>query len=240
MKIRVLIVEDDKLFAWSLENMFDNLGRFEVISVFDNAEEAVVFLKANPYSVDVLIIDLILKGKMRGYDIIDKLPAIGIHVVFITGWDDESIYRGLIKNLKCSYLVKPFHKFTLDSTIRVLMESSSQENVSDNDDDSRFYIRLGAKQEVVNSLKIDWIESSRNYCTIHNDNKIYTIKRSLKNVFSLLPEGKFIFIHKSYIVRINLIKKINIKDQFIWIGEKKFPLGRTYFKRVQEIFTQMG
>lgn len=241
MLTKVVIVENDNLHTWSLENMFEQLGNYQILATFVTAEEALPFIIKNEAEINILLVDILLDGEKRGTDLVLALKNRHYPVIFMTEWKDESLYRQLLNLPNHAFLVKPFHRFTLDSTIKVLLskveipKEPKPENSSD-----RLYVRVGTKQEVLNTMDINWIVSNRNYCCIHTEKKQYTIKRSMKLVYAMLPSDKFIFIHQSYIVRLSLIKKIDIKALQVVVGDHAFPLGRTFIKNLRQKFQQLG
>jgi DNA-binding LytR/AlgR family response regulator len=59
------------------------------------------------------------------------------------------------------------------------------------------------------------------------DKRIITYS-TLKNICESLPKTNFIQTHKSYIISIKHIDKID--NDSIWINEKELPIGNTYRK----------
>ena len=241
MPTNVVIIENDNLYTWTLENMLEQLGNYHLLATFKEAEEALPFIQANEAAIDVLLVDILLDGIMKGHELVAKLKNRTIPVVFMTEWKDEGLYRQLSNLPNHAFLVKSFHRFTLDSTIKVLVSKNEVKVATPPPVEANLaYIRVGTKQEVIDPLEIRWIEANRNYCCIHTDKRQYTIKRSMKLIYSLLPPEKFIFIHQSYIVRIDLIKKIDIKALQVVVGDSPFPLGRTFIKNLRQKFQQLG
>ena len=239
MSINLIIVENEKLFSWNIENMLEQLGKYCVLATFSDAETALPYIEKCTSTIDMILLDIMLDGKMTGIDLANKLIDRKIPILFMTEWQDEASYQIITSFTHHGYLAKPFHKYTLDSSIKLLL-SSTHHNQPIIGTDSLTYIRIGAKQEIIDPKTIHWIEANRNYCTIHTQTKQYTVKRSLKTLYSQLPSDQFIFIHKSFIVQLPLIKKIDIKEQIVLIGDKTLPLGRTYIKNLRQHLMQLG
>lgn len=240
MVLKTLIIEDDKLFSWTLESMLQELGNYQILASCQDAETALQYLEDND-DVDIIILDILLNGGMNGIDFAKMISAKNIPVVFITKWQDDALYQACSVIPNHSFIVKPFFKFTLDSTISVLL--SKMQTVIQQEPipvEMLTFVRIGAKQEIIEPKEIMWIEAKRNYCTIHTAQKQYTVKRSLKNLYSQLAPEQFVFIHKSFLVKLSLIKKIDIKSQTVLVNETIFPLGRTYIKNLRQHLVQMG
>lgn len=240
MPINVVLVENDKLFSWNIENMLQQLGKYNLLATFRDAETAYKYIKENLSTIDVLLLDIMLDGKLTGIDLAQRIVEYKIPTLFMTEWQDDAAYQTITSFVHQGYLAKPFHKYTLDSSIKLLLNASNQLNIPAPSSEQLTYIRIGAKQEIVNPKDIVSIEAKRNYCTIHTQTKQYTLKRSLKSVYSQLPADAFIFIHKSFIVQLDLIKKVDIKEQLVLVGDKTLPLGRTYIKNLRQHLLQLG
>ena len=55
---------------------------------------------------------------------------------------------------------------------------------------------------------------------------------TLKHLLERLPNNQFIQIHKSYIIALSHIDKI--ENDAVWIREKQLPIGNTYRKHFFE------
>ena len=67
--IKILVVEDENIVALDIENRLKNLG-FTVLPVISSGEEAVE--KAYEYKPDLILMDILLKGKINGIDAAKK------------------------------------------------------------------------------------------------------------------------------------------------------------------------
>lgn len=76
--------------------------------------------------------------------------------------------------------------------------------------------------------KVVAISALRDYIQIYakGRSKPYVLYKTLKEMYSALPEGKFVQIHRSHVVRISEIKKINPSS--LWVDEMELPLSRSF------------
>lgn len=82
---------------------------------------------------------------------------------------------------------------------------------------------------VVRRLRIEDIlfaEAMGDYVKIYTEEKLYAIHSKLKTVEERLPWGKFLRIHRSYIVAINKIDFL--QDSSLNIGGKFLPVSDAY------------
>src|SRR5450759_3991479 len=87
---RVLMVEDEMIVAWLLEDTLTDLG-CAVIGPAGNVNQALAMIEAE--AIDVAVLDINLNGQMS-YPIADALAARGVPLVFSTGYDKDRMLDG--------------------------------------------------------------------------------------------------------------------------------------------------
>ena len=76
---------------------------------------------------------------------------------------------------------------------------------------------------------IQYIEGRNNYACFHLDHRDDVVSQiALKNVMDLLPEGKFVRIHRSYIVPLWRIEKRTSAEVQLMGVRERLPIGRAY------------
>jgi DNA-binding LytR/AlgR family response regulator len=240
MLIKVIIVEDEILHAWGIEQMFEELGGYCLANTFQDATTAFTYIEKEYNNIDIALIDIQLKGLENGIDLARKIIHLNIPVIFITQDENEKNYLNVKDIPRNSFLTKPFSKYTLDSVIRLLLSTVPKTTLIEPASDSLIFVKVGNKKEVIQPASIFWIEANRNYCTIHIADKHYILKCSLKSLYGKLPKDIFIHIHKSFVVKLSLIKRIDLKAKRVWIGDMPLPLGRRYVKDLQQHLIYLG
>jgi two-component system LytT family response regulator len=72
----------------------------------------------------------------------------------------------------------------------------------------RILIKNSDKNIFVDVGEINWIEASGNYVKLHLEDSTYLIRGSLKKLQQKLDPLKFIRIHRSAMVNVNMVKTI--------------------------------
>src|SRR4051812_14064460 len=87
-KTKILVVEDEGIIAADIQDRLQAMG-YHVPSTIPSAEEA---LKSIPQSrPDLVLMDIILKGKMDGIEAADiQRQQFDIPVVFLTSHSDQN------------------------------------------------------------------------------------------------------------------------------------------------------
>lgn len=73
-----------------------------------------------------------------------------------------------------------------------------------------------------------WLKGDGNYTTLVTRTSVFSVRNILKDFESVLPEGRFMRIHKSYIVQVSEINAINPRE--LKVGSDLVPVGRTYYQ----------
>jgi CheY-like chemotaxis protein len=100
---RILIVEDEPMVAWVLDDMLNDFG-CAVVGTADRIEEAVAMI--GEHDIDAVVLDVNLRSVMS-YPVADMLVARRVPFVFTTGYARTRLleaYRAF------PYLLKPYHR----------------------------------------------------------------------------------------------------------------------------------
>jgi CheY-like chemotaxis protein len=111
---KVLVVEDEMIVAWLLEDMLADLG-CAVVGPAASVKQALAMIDAE--TIDVAVLDVNLKGQMS-YPIADVLAARGVPFVFSTGYDKDRLLDGY---RTFPVMQKPFHQSELENMLAQLL-----------------------------------------------------------------------------------------------------------------------
>ncbi|MBD3392769.1 MAG: response regulator [Chitinivibrionales bacterium] len=103
----VLLVEDEPLMRDVTGGLLEEIG-FSVVSA-ESSAEAIKHLQANPESVDIAVLDLLLPD-MHGTECLDKLREIkpGLPAVVVSGMQPEGRLEEALKEPRTAFVNKPF------------------------------------------------------------------------------------------------------------------------------------
>jgi DNA-binding LytR/AlgR family response regulator len=90
------------------------------------------------------------------------------------------------------------------------------------------FVRVQNHLQKILVEEIRWIHADGNYCYIHLDQKKFALKTSLKRLMNRLPKGHFVRIHKSYVVCLRDVEKIDVQSNELSVGVTTLPIGRTF------------
>lgn len=121
----ILIVEDENVVAMEIQDRLENFG-YNVAGFATSGEEAIK--KAEVLSPDLVLMDVMLKGKMDGVEAAEMIRAcFDIPVIFLTAFSDEDTLQRAKMTKPFGYLIKPFDERELRSTIEIAMYKHEME-----------------------------------------------------------------------------------------------------------------
>ena len=121
----ILVVEDDKFTARSLNHYLVQLG-YIVLATVESGEEAL--LKVKEFSPDIILMDILLQGTYDGIDTSQKIKAeYDVPVIYITsGAQKELIHRAKLTT-PFGFIIKPFTQEDLFTQIEIALYKHSNE-----------------------------------------------------------------------------------------------------------------
>ena len=125
-KTRVLVVEDEAIVATDIRKILDNLG-YEVVGTASSGKTAIQKAKEN--KPDLVLMDIVLKGKMDGIEAAEQIrQRFNIPVVYLTAYADNQILKRAKVTEPFGYIVKPFEDRELKSVIEMALYKARIEN----------------------------------------------------------------------------------------------------------------
>ncbi len=239
MKITCIAVDDEPLALQKMHDYIMRVGYLELLAEFDNALDALDFLKSN--SVDLVFLDIQME-ELTGIQMIESMK-IKPKVVFTTAYDEYAI-KGYELDI-CDYLLKPisFTRFLQScEKIHGMLNKEPEEEYkpiiipADQNKQDFFFVKDGSVTQKVMLNDILFVEGMKDYLRIHTtSDKIMTLL-SFKKLEQSLTYPTFVRIHKSYLIAVDKIT--SIERNRVTIGKEILPIGESYrrqfFKVVED------
>ena len=230
-KTKILIIEDDIPWSIFIESIFDGNNCFELLDTvmtLNHIEE--IIDKKQP---DLLLCDVSV-GNLSVFTLFENDRYCDIPKIFMTNHLDSDTYNTACLISKSIFLAKPFHKFTLLSSIDILLKQfpiNIPIPIINNDG----YLRvrdLYSHTIKLNYEEITFIKAEGNYSIIHVlGNKKYVRKKSLSQTSIDLDE-RFIQVQKAFIINKVHIKSINLRSKIILVDNTLIPIGRKFYPEI--------
>ena len=85
--------------------------------------------------------------------------------------------------------------------------------------------------------EILYVEALADYVTIHTQKKNFTILSTMKYIEKQLPEGQFMRVHRSFMVRLDKISQI--QENSVFIKDEVIPVSKSYKKTLVDKMQQL-
>ncbi|MBD1366270.1 response regulator transcription factor [Mucilaginibacter sp. ZT4R22] len=239
MKTRVLIVDDEPHAIEVIEKYLAMFNQMEVVGKCNDAIQAFQLLQQKP--VDLMFLDIKMPG-INGTDMLRSLKNPP-KVIFTTAYSEYAL-EGFELNA-VDYLLKPipFDRF-LRAVGKVFQQPDNHNKamlcyeIPVSDREAFIYLKVDRKTIKLNINDILWIESLRDYVKVVVKEQVYTTKQKISLLEEMLPESKFVRIHRSFMVAIAKID--SFYSYSIQINGHELPIGRNYKQDVQKKLKQQS
>jgi two-component system LytT family response regulator len=241
--MRIIIVDDEMLARGVVREYLSEHADVEIVAECANGFEAVKAI--TELSPDLVFLDIQMP-KLDGFEVAE-LAGSKTRYIFATAFDQYAIKAFEFHAL--DYLLKPFSQQRFDQALahartnigaggeaveKMVREASGRSKPL-----SRVLIRDGAKVHVINADKIESIEAQDDYVQIHSEGKSYLKNQRMTELEGQLDAEQFLRIHRSYIVNIAHVERIEqaTKDSYAAILKdgSKLPISRTGYQKIKTV-----
>ncbi len=229
MEVKCLIIDDEPLAINVISNYLQKIEDYQLVDTFNNAIDALNFLKNN--AVDVIFLDInmpILDG-ISFIKSLEKPPLL----IITSAYHEYAVETYELDVL--DYLVKPieFPRFmkALGKVNRRMNINKSSETINK----ERPYLFIKIDKKKMKKIFLDEIlvvESLKDYLRINTTTGKYIIHSTLTDFTELLPSRNFIRIHRSYTIAIDKIDAV--EGNSVEIEGLRYVIGRSYVEEVKK------
>lgn len=222
MKMKSLVVDDEPLAREGIAEYVHETPFLELTGLCKNALEASQMLQQQP--VDLLLLDIHMP-RISGIEFLKSL-AHPPFIILTTAYREYAI-EGFELNV-LDYLVKPisFQRFLKAANKAFeqfeMKQSLQNENMALKDES--FFIKSDGKYIRIYFDEVLFIEGLKDYVFIHTQTAKYLTLISLKNVENLLPENRFMRVHRSFIAALNYVEQMDGNQ--LKIKEHTIPVSK--------------
>jgi two-component system, LytTR family, response regulator len=217
MIISCIIIEDEPPAAEKLAGFIGQVAFLKLTRKFSNAIDAIPFIKEN--KTDLIFLDIQMKH-LTGIQFLETLPVKP--AVIITTAYSEFALKGYELNVS-DYLLKPYSFERFMKAVTKVYDTFYNEKVASV---NTIFVKNGYALENINIDDILYIEGQKEFLRIITCQKKVMTLMNFKSLLDMLPDDKFIRVHKSYAVSVPKIE--SIERNRIKIAGQLIPIGDTY------------
>jgi two-component system, LytTR family, response regulator len=242
--LRVVVVDDEPLARAVVREYSTAHPGVEIVAECANGFEAVKAV--SELTPDLVFLDVQMP-KLSGFEVLELIGR-DVLVVFTTAYDQYALRAFDVHAI--DYLLKPFSEQRFAEALARARERLAARDVAPVDalvsetrakqtPLERVLIRDGSQVHVLPVDKIDYVEAQDDYVSFRSEGKSYLKDQTLGVTEGLLDPARFVRIHRSYLLNIDRIARVELyaKDSRIAIlrDATKLPVSRAGYARLAKL-----
>jgi len=214
MKLKTIIVDDERLARLELKSLLSNHPEIEIIAEYGDPNEAINgIIELSP---DLIFLDIQMPGK-TGFELLEELDNAP-HVIFVTAYDEFAIKAFEVNAM--DYILKPVEDdrlaLAINKSIKFIEEEKEAEEKHENSvqltGSDQVFIKDGEKCWFVHLKDVSYFESIGNYVRVFFNGNKPLILRSLNNLNKRLDEKEFFRANRKNIINLKWV--VNVETWF--------------------------
>lgn len=245
---RALVIDDEPLARMVvLEYLQEFKDQIEVLQECNDGFEG---LKAiQQYQPDLIFLDVQMP-KINGFEmleLVDKAPA----VIFTTAFDEYAIKA--FEAHAVDYLLKPFSKERFVKAVEKFLAQTPAPQTQTKQTDNfleavasqspaqheRIVVKTGTKVKIIPVSDVQYLSADDDYVSVHTHEGSFLKNKTMSFFEQTLDQDQFVRVHRSYIVRIQEITRIDPyeKDAHLAILKSgaKIPVSKTGYVKLKQV-----
>ncbi|MDD4116333.1 MAG: LytTR family DNA-binding domain-containing protein [Massilibacteroides sp.] len=228
MKLTCAIIDDEPLAVSLLESYVLRTSFLELKGTYNSAIEATEELTNQ--SVDLLFLDIQMP-ELSGMEF-SRIINTDTRIIFTTAFTQYALDSYKVNAL--DYLLKPINYADfLKSANKALqwyeLSRKPKTNIEpEKAEADSIFVKTEYKLVRIELSKILYIEGLKDYVKIYTENELHPVLSliTLKTMEEILPESRFIRVHRSFIVQAEKIKVIE-RNRIVF-GKEYIPISDSY------------
>jgi two-component system, LytTR family, response regulator len=242
---RVLIIDDEPLARMVV---LEYLHDFKEIEVLQECNDGFEGLKAiQQHQPDLIFLDVQMP-KINGFEMLELVenpPA----VIFTTAFDEYAIKA--FETHAVDYLMKPFSKERFNKAVEKFLAQPPATHVAKQTENllgtashspaqhERIVVKTGTKVKIIPVADVEYLEADDDYVSVHTKEGSFLKNKTMSFFEQTLDSNQFVRVHRSYIIKIQDITRIDPyeKDAHIAILKSgaKVPVSKTGYAKLKQV-----
>ena len=232
-----IIVDDEPLAVRLLESYVEKTPDLELIASFTDSIKAINAVKAQ--KPDLLFLDIQMPN-IDGMELAHSLPE-ETRVVFTTAFKEYAFESYEVNAL--DFLLKPIRYNKFLSAVEKARQwfghnqinRITQNNQNPHGNQEMVFLRVDGEFRQVALSKIIYVNGMKDYVLFYLDNepKPLITHLTMKAVEDMLPKDRFLRIHRSYIIAVDKIQKVDRND-CVYIGNEIIHIPDGYLQTFRQ------
>jgi two-component system LytT family response regulator len=240
--MKCIIIDDEPLARSIVREYLQSHPTIEIVAECNDGFEG---LKAIQQHQPQLIFLDIQMPKINGFEMLElaeNLPK----VIFTTAFEEYALKA--FESNAVDYLLKPFSKDRFEKALQKAIQQSTDTKAAkavletaalSPQQISRVVLKDGGKIRIIPIMQIQFIEAADDYIKIFTAEGYFLKKKTMSYFTETLPPQQFVRIHRSFIVNVQLITRIEPYEKETWLAilssGQKLPVSKTGHTKLKEV-----
>lgn len=228
--INCIVLDDEPLALEVIKALCEKVPFINLAHTFTQVSKARKHLRKFP--VDLIFLDIEMPDK-NGLEFYKSVKQ-DVMVIFTTAYSNYAVEAFNVNAI--DYLLKPIELARFKMACEKAKDYFEYINSSAAKTQNSLYVRSEYALVKIPYSEILYIETMDDYIKIHtSENKTILTLMSLKKIAEKLPQNEFIRVHRSFIVTLSNIS--SIRGKTILLGDTNIPIGTSYKKEVEAVYS---
>lgn len=208
MVLSCMIVDDEPLAVRLLESYVEKTPDLELMASFTDSINAINAIKAQ--KPDLLFLDIQMPN-IDGMELAHSLPE-ETRIIFTTAFKEYAFESYEVNAL--DFLLKPIRYNKFLAAVEKATKHMTSPSAPWPQEPSTAFIRVDGEWRNIRIDSIIYVSGMKDYVFFYLDGepKPLITHLTMKAVEEMLPLGKFLRVHRSYIVAVDRIQKVDRND----------------------------
>ncbi|MFQ5639229.1 MAG: LytR/AlgR family response regulator transcription factor [bacterium] len=244
---KVVVIDDEAPARDLIKHYLQKDARFNVVAECSNGFEGIKVL--HELTPDVVFLDVQMP-KLTGFEMLELMEDLPV-IIFSTAFDQYALKAFEVNAV--DYLLKPYSQDRFREAVEKALAK-----LQDRDSNrkriagliahhhslveylERIVVKSGSHIYIIPIEKVLFLEAQDDYVMLNTKEGPFLKQKTMKFFEEHLDPKEFVRIHRSYIVKISLIKKIELfaKESYrvLLANGKTLPVSKSGHTRLKEMF----
>lgn len=228
--IRCVAIDDEPGALEVIQNHASRSSAITLEHTFTDPFEAIEYVNAQ--KIELVFLDINMPD-INGLQLVEHFRHKPL-IVFTTAHSAYAIESYQVEAI--DYLLKPFDYARFLKAIARAEERLK--SPSPRSSPPFIFVNTGNQKQRIMLDDLLYIESEGNYVSYATQTAKYLVRASIRDTLKTLPEEQFTQIHRSFIVALQAIDRI--EDNRVFISNRMLPIGATYREGFYQLIDQLN
>jgi two-component system LytT family response regulator len=241
--ISTILIDDEPLARSIIKEYAERFPQLEIVAECNDGFEGIKAVMLHKPQLVFLDVQM---PKINGFEmleLIEEPPA----VIFVTAFDEYAIKA--FESHAIDYLLKPFSRERFNKAVEKYIEQATKNGspaqpIADSfalspQQRQRVVVKTAGKIKIIPSDDIQYLEASDDYVKIHTKEGAFLKNRTMSHFENSLDNNIFVRTHRSYIVNVHLITRIDPYEKESYLAILKnglqVPVSKSGYAKLKQV-----